>query len=70
MNDVGKKLEGMRKAGIAVTGMTLISFKPMEFKIACLVTVIAIVGIVATWSLSMYKVKKNAITEKVAVFND
>ncbi len=59
MNEPAKKLEGLRKAGIAVTAMTLIAFKPMEFSSAVLVTIIAVVGIAATWSLSMYRTKKS-----------
>ena len=58
MNEPAKKLEGIRKAGIAVTAMTLIAFKPMVFPNAVLVTIIAIIGILATWSLSMYRTNK------------
>ena len=55
------KVEGLRKAGIAVTGMGFIALKQMEFKNACLVAMIAIVGVAAQWSLSMYRTKKGVV---------
>ena len=59
ITDIGKSVEGMRKAGIAITGMGIIAWKTMDFKIACLVFGIAIVGIFAQWSLSMYRARIN-----------
>ena len=46
MNGAEDRLKGLRKAGIGISAITALSLAAIEFKIAVIIGIIAIVGII------------------------
>lgn len=60
MEEQKNKIEGWRKLGIGISGITALSIKgTIDFKIAVIIGIIAVVGIIAQSVLDYAKPKKN-----------
>jgi len=66
MENQKNKIEGWRKIGIGISAITALSISTVEFKIAVLICIIAIVGIVTQGVLD-YKKDVRKETKKIDV---
>lgn len=62
MEEQKNKIEGWRKLGIGISGITALSLNPaIDFKIAAIIGIIAVVGIIAQSVLDYEKKKAKSV---------